>query len=240
VLVPLSSANLEELSNPTAIEDYIIDNAAAIWAYANSKRRLTDSQSLYFVTGAIKGNSWAIASFREEMKFPFNKLKLHLHDPSSALGYVWLERGVAEAKVGPHSSSYRNAKNQCLFLRGYKLSASMEVRSQLRAARHTPCMDGHSRHSPSSDSQGLEPRDDDPNRRGGHPSSASNFDQDGASLDPSGSQSSMGRSNPTSGASNTALYAEEFPHRSEVGELADSWLHLAYHYLLSFVIRVSS
>ncbi|KAJ2936575.1 hypothetical protein H1R20_g528, partial [Candolleomyces eurysporus] len=70
VLVSTSPADLEELDNYIKLRGFIIDHAGLLYQYANGLRELDDDESLYIVTGCIKGDSWAMAAFKDPMVPP--------------------------------------------------------------------------------------------------------------------------------------------------------------------------
>ena len=65
VYVATSSAKLEELVNHSRLRKYIVQNAKAIYAHADSIREIDDDAPLYIVTGCIKSKSYALAAFKE-------------------------------------------------------------------------------------------------------------------------------------------------------------------------------
>jgi hypothetical protein len=146
VLALTSSADLDELENHVDLREFIINNATQLYRYANHIRRLDNNESLYFVTGCIKSDSWALAAFNEPVDPPNDVLRLvqsgHSSDASSS-SYAWTSRGTSEARTGSNSNrgkdSYRG-KNQCLFLRGYKMAFTPEFRS--RMSGHSPSPGG--------------------------------------------------------------------------------------------------
>ncbi|RXW14218.1 hypothetical protein EST38_g11639 [Candolleomyces aberdarensis] len=140
LLLPTSSADLEELDNHMELRDFIINNPSSLYRYANSIRRLDDHESLYVITGCIKSDSWALAAFKDPVD-PLNDV-LNLvqtnHNSDNDISdptHVWTSRGTAETRTGSNPTrgqdSYKG-KNQCLFLRGYKLAFSQAFRSRMK------------------------------------------------------------------------------------------------------------
>ncbi|KAJ2927970.1 hypothetical protein H1R20_g9139, partial [Candolleomyces eurysporus] len=105
VLVCTSSADLEELVDPVALQDFIFQHAGLIYQRANSIQRVADQDSLYIVTGCIKSDSWAIAAYSDIAEGPLNALRL--------------ERDIVTGDFGAgtssnHSPYGRNALQDCV------------------------------------------------------------------------------------------------------------------------------
>jgi hypothetical protein len=142
VLACTSSADLEELADPVALQEFIIQHAGLLYQHANSIQRLADKDSLYIITGCIKSDSWAIAAYNEMMEASPELLRLK-RDVSSgsqlAPDYTWTHRGMAEARFGSNSMTTQSTqdghgKDQALFLRGFKLALSNTFRSHLKGS----------------------------------------------------------------------------------------------------------
>ena len=141
VLALTSSADLDELENHIDLRDFIINNAMQLYRHANGIRRLDHTESLYFVSGCIKSDSWAIAAFNEPVDSPNDVLRLiqsgttptpkDSKEAEPHLKYTWTSRATAEARTGFNANrgkeTYRG-KNQCLFLRGYKMACGTKMR----------------------------------------------------------------------------------------------------------------
>jgi hypothetical protein len=191
ILALTSSADLHELKVRIELQDFIINNAPLLYQYANSIRRFENDESLYFITGCLKSDSWALAAFNERVDHPNNVLRLIQTGGSSetsAPNYAWTSRAMAEAWTGSNPTRGKDTytgKNQSLFLRGYKMTFSPEFRS--RMSGHSPGPGGPDRGdgSPKSDSSnGGEDRFDGSHARKGPPKDGSHGG--------SGSQSSNG------------------------------------------------
>lgn len=86
------------------------------------------NESLSIVTGCIKSESWALAAYRDAMMPPHNTLQLvPISDYATGndLVYVWTKRGTSETRAGDGTPG---EKNQCLFVRGFRLNFSREFR----------------------------------------------------------------------------------------------------------------
>ncbi|RXW17748.1 hypothetical protein EST38_g8099 [Candolleomyces aberdarensis] len=158
VLALTSPADLHELKDRIGLRDFIINHALLLYRYANSIRRLDNDESLYFVTGCIKSDSWALAAFNEPVDHPNDVLRLVQTGGGSgmsALTYAWTSRGTAEAWTGSNSTRGRHdytGRNQCLFLRGYKMAFSPEFRLRISGHSPSPGGPGSGHGSPKSDS----------------------------------------------------------------------------------------
>ncbi|RXW20158.1 hypothetical protein EST38_g5689 [Candolleomyces aberdarensis] len=134
VLALTSSADLEEFRSHVELRDFIIDNAASLYRYANSIQRLDYHESLYIVTGCIKSDSWALAAYNDLPDPQNDVLKLIRTEASGSASpaYVWTDRGTAEARSGSTQNGGTH-KDQCLFLQGFKVAFSAAFRSRMKA-----------------------------------------------------------------------------------------------------------
>jgi hypothetical protein len=129
VLACPTSADLEELVHPIALRDFLVQHAGAVYehARAHSTRPLGDEESLYIVSGCIRSDTWALAAFNSQAEPSNNVLRLEKNRAGNVPAYIWTQRGTAEARSGstsvPESSERHRRKDQCLFLRGFKLRA---------------------------------------------------------------------------------------------------------------------
>ncbi|KAJ2929795.1 hypothetical protein H1R20_g7306, partial [Candolleomyces eurysporus] len=132
VLALTSSADLEEFRSHVELRDFIIDNAASLYRYANSIQRLDYHESLYIITGCIKSDSWALAAYNDLPDPQNNVLKLiRTGSSGSTPAYVWTDRGTAEARSGSTQNGGTH-KDQCLFLQGFKVAFSAAFRSRMK------------------------------------------------------------------------------------------------------------
>jgi hypothetical protein len=141
VLVCPTSADLEELVDPVALERFLRKHGKAVYRYANSIRGIGDQECLFIVTGSIKSDSWGIAAYDDPTERSGEALKFSRIDgdenvPSRLRIFDWLYRGRAEARFGSNSEKvgedYRG-KNQTLFIRGITLDFKQEFRDQENA-----------------------------------------------------------------------------------------------------------
>jgi hypothetical protein len=142
VLACTSSADLEELVHPVALRDFLVQHAGIIYQHANDVRRVADEDSLYIVSGCIKSDSWALAAYRDPAQAPHDVLKLVRKVTGNRADqiptYMWTHRGTAEARSDststPMTLERYQRKDQCLFLRGFKLCLSKDFRHRLKDA----------------------------------------------------------------------------------------------------------
>lgn len=136
VLALTSSVDLLEVVHQTELRDCIVKHAELLYRHAESIRRIGHDESLYIVTGCLKSDSWGLAAYKAPMELPENLLQLvhigwdrALQKPNPL--YAWTKRGTSEAKCGESSQAER-VKDQCLFMRGFKLAFSQNFRLRMR------------------------------------------------------------------------------------------------------------
>ncbi|KAF9002748.1 hypothetical protein BDQ17DRAFT_1425702 [Cyathus striatus] len=172
---------LEELQNERALHDFIYTNGEHWYSYAvNQCGRPIRKDSLYFITGHVKTQSWGIATFDHHMPKPFNVLKFGSlsrwnglrYRGDSCRTYVWKESRSATARSGPTDPSLSGGgiecDNQCLFVHGFKISLSNTVwasitRTATTAVRNDAAASQHTCSPASSSSRRSEARNTTPN-----------------------------------------------------------------------------
>ncbi|KAF8629748.1 hypothetical protein AX15_003289 [Amanita polypyramis BW_CC] len=141
ILVLPDGAVLCEAQNKLLFWDYAARHAEKLYKYMHLERgRDAPNGSLYIVTGCIKSESWGIATFdrpsqdNDYLQFitvdvpPGNLRRM----PACGRRYYWKQANGAIARTGP-SSKYLvigdevEMLNQCIFLRGYKVTLQEEV-----------------------------------------------------------------------------------------------------------------
>jgi hypothetical protein len=215
VLALTSSADLEEFHSRVDLRDFIIDNAPSIYCYANSIRRLDYHESLYIVTGCIKSDSWALAAYNGYPDPQNDVLKLVRRNRSgSAPDYMWTDRGTAEARFGSTRPGDSH-KDQCLFLRGFKVAYSAAFRFKMKDNSANP--EGSWRDSEGgsgsdiSDENSRRQGDDSGNQKSGDHSSGAN----------GGGLGSLESRRHYRGGPDDELLVEHFPNqRTEVGSVS--------------------
>lgn len=99
--------------------------------------RMAVDGSLYLVTGCDKSSSWAVASqssASEECKICLKVTACQITEGSSSLEYSWDRQGTATAHVcSPLTvDGQAKKKNQCPFIRGFKISVRDGAFSKMR------------------------------------------------------------------------------------------------------------
>lgn len=138
VLAATSSAELEELDDYTELREFILQHAELLYRHANTVRRIAGHEALYIITGCIKSDSWALASFKERAD-PYDPMCLEnmTHDGDDQCRYDWTQTwSSSEARFG--SSEQVGLKDQTLFLRGFKLDFSPTFRTRMAGERLPP------------------------------------------------------------------------------------------------------
>ncbi|KAF5316955.1 hypothetical protein D9611_003874 [Ephemerocybe angulata] len=129
VLAITSDAYLETLKSVSGMRDFIMQNAAELYAYAVSRGDVeSNNQPLYIITGCVKADTWAMAAFDESMEAPDDTLRLVTRYDDyrgMAQNFLWTDRGRADVRCS--NGGGRGLKNQSLFLRGFKLTASESI-----------------------------------------------------------------------------------------------------------------
>ncbi|TFK22846.1 hypothetical protein FA15DRAFT_498410 [Coprinopsis marcescibilis] len=139
VLVTPFGAHVDSLADRTVLEPFIKHNCRRLYQVAKNKGGIRTAP-LYIVTGCVKTSSWAMAAYRTSKKrptaagatmAPVAKLQNVLKSQESertSFGYQWTSKSNGtSAHSGPNfCSSASDDRNQCLFIRGYRLSAFLD------------------------------------------------------------------------------------------------------------------
>lgn len=106
-----------------------------------------EQRPLYIVTGSIKTDAWAIATYHGRMEQPDNALHLvrslrgrALNDDESRTqdappSYVWTKTGSASTRSG---RSHKGLKDQTIFIQGFKMEYSQCNESALAEGAGLP------------------------------------------------------------------------------------------------------
>ena len=126
VLQVPEGAIIVEAENINIFYDIAVRHAENWYEYMISSRyRDVPNGSLYLVTGCIKTGHWGIGS-RYGQPPETDYLEFTPGDQSSRQPYRWRKLGPIMTQVGPTSTDIVIADgeepNQCLFLRGYKIT----------------------------------------------------------------------------------------------------------------------
>ncbi|KAF8995189.1 hypothetical protein BDQ17DRAFT_1365950 [Cyathus striatus] len=130
----------EDYKNERILKEYIGRNAESWYRYALKCGRDIDRHSLYLVTGSLKSRAWGIATYDTTVPNQgHSTLILSKSTDPEGPAYEWKKSGKATTfRTGPvpdattdTQSRIPNDENQCLFLRGFKISLSEEVWRQI-------------------------------------------------------------------------------------------------------------
>jgi hypothetical protein len=171
------------LVDSVSLRDFLLQNAGLLYQRANAIRRIPQDP-LYIVSGCIKSDSWAVAAYPDLMDAPDDVLKLSRRvvsdeDAPQASVYDWTDRGTAEARFGSNSGNKTaeyKGKDQCLFLRGFKLAFSQRFYARWSTTEKTKRGDNLG-------SEGHEPDDgtERPGSTGAGPSASGGSASEGSS-----------------------------------------------------------
>ncbi|KAH6916495.1 hypothetical protein BKA70DRAFT_487888 [Coprinopsis sp. MPI-PUGE-AT-0042] len=147
ILAVTSPAELREVKDHSLLRRYLCENAASLFAFLAEHHALPHGSSIYVVTGTILSATWATATHSIPMHPSHNTLVLKREVPSDQSRkpfFVWTKRGNARTQT--QGSQAGEAKDQCLFLRGFLITASPAVwmaRSEATkvSATHTETQD---------------------------------------------------------------------------------------------------
>ncbi|KAF8984060.1 hypothetical protein BDQ17DRAFT_1437163 [Cyathus striatus] len=119
----------EDSKNQLDLKDFISRNAISWYSYALAKGRDIDRHSLCLVTGSIKSSSWGIATFDKSVPERNSMLVIGESLRTDRPSLKWKKTGGASSsRTGPSPNGIpENINNQCLFLRGFRISLSEEV-----------------------------------------------------------------------------------------------------------------
>ncbi|KAF9011206.1 hypothetical protein BDQ17DRAFT_871896 [Cyathus striatus] len=128
-------ASEEDYKYERNLKDFIAKNAETWYRATLQSGRDIDRHSLYLVTGCIKANSWGIATFRGTTSKRQSVLVIGESADPKDPAYIWKKSvKISSARTGPRpdsaidiESKLPDTENQCLFLRGFKISLSEEA-----------------------------------------------------------------------------------------------------------------
>lgn len=130
LLVITSPAELSEIESEDLRElrQYLCENASLLLNFLRREHRLLQGSSIYVVTGTILSATWAIATHNKPMHPTYNTLLLKRVAGTSGNQspfYRWESKGNAQTRTQGHRSQPAS-KDQCLFLRGFLITASSD------------------------------------------------------------------------------------------------------------------
>ncbi|KAJ7575371.1 hypothetical protein C8J56DRAFT_1172213 [Mycena floridula] len=138
ILVLPKGADRTDLRNLGPFEKFAFEHGTSWFEYAVVERgRPISNDSLYLITGFDNSTSWGVAAFSDQSRsggFNF-KLLAGKTGLGTAVKYQWDQLASAEGRVGPDlSDSEVPRSNQCVFLRGFRLTVSQKwLRKKLKA-----------------------------------------------------------------------------------------------------------
>ncbi|TEB32273.1 hypothetical protein FA13DRAFT_293994 [Coprinellus micaceus] len=138
-ITPTAVSEKLAVSVQRLLYDHILRHAELLYRHAIASHNILDNEGLYIVTGCVKSESWALAGFSDPMVPPEDKLLLVRRRSGSrtnSLGdpqYVWTKGGTADGYSG--TSEVSDSRDQCLFLRGYKLDLLQPLRLRVRGTK---------------------------------------------------------------------------------------------------------
>ncbi|KAF8991768.1 hypothetical protein BDQ17DRAFT_270246 [Cyathus striatus] len=119
----------EDLKSQLDLKEFISKNAISWYRYALAKGRDIDRHSLCLVTGSIKSSSWGIATFDKSVAERSSMLVIGESHRVDRPSLKWKKTGGASSsRTGPSPNGIPDSiNNQCLFLRGFRISLSEEA-----------------------------------------------------------------------------------------------------------------
>jgi hypothetical protein len=125
--VVTSPAELHEVQPHAPLREYLCENAARLLNFLVEHHGLPHGSSIYVVTGTVLSATWATATHATAMDPVFNTLTLKRFPGSedNESSYRWTHRGNAQTRT--QGSRVGRSKDQCIFLRGFMITASPAV-----------------------------------------------------------------------------------------------------------------
>jgi len=105
------------------------EHNAMAW-YGHARNCGLNPESLYLVTGCVKTSSWGVASISnasEERSACLKFTAASVAQASASYSYSWETYSPADVRNGPKPAS--EVKNQCVFLRGFKISFNENLKT---------------------------------------------------------------------------------------------------------------
>ncbi|KAJ7592792.1 hypothetical protein C8J56DRAFT_482928 [Mycena floridula] len=135
ILMLPEGASRTDLVNKVMFARACAKHGMAWLHYATEVRgRMIPDDSLYLVTGCDKTRSWGVAAFSDISRSGGVDLKLLAAGASGVGGsvaYSWHKPNSVAARSGPHSSdSGFSMSNQCVFLRGFRITGRRRIFSK--------------------------------------------------------------------------------------------------------------
>ncbi|KAF8993954.1 kinase-like domain-containing protein [Cyathus striatus] len=136
LLVMPDGGSQHEYVEVEQLKDFIARNAECWYRYAVVERRRTLGQhSLYLITGCLKSRSWGIVTWDTKVSNRQSTLVIGRSPDPAGPAFEWKKVVNASSfRTGPSPGLTTNAEsqlpdeaNQCLFIRGYRISLSEQA-----------------------------------------------------------------------------------------------------------------
>ncbi|KAF8997770.1 hypothetical protein BDQ17DRAFT_1428888 [Cyathus striatus] len=129
----------EDLKCQLDLKEFLSRNAISWYRYALAKGWNMDRHSLCLVTGSIKSSSWGIATFDKSVVERSSMLVIGESHRTDRPSLKWKKTGGASSfRTGPTPDGIPDdIDNQCLFLRGFRISLSEEAWDGVLKVRST-------------------------------------------------------------------------------------------------------
>jgi hypothetical protein len=128
-----NGAGRVDLRNLDKLRNLALRCGLSWYMYANvNQGRMARNDSLYLVTGCDKANSWGIASWHNEVdhsEISFTFTTSQLADGHFSYTYSREIYSPATVRVSPEPPA--NNENQCIFLRGFKITIRESVLAKM-------------------------------------------------------------------------------------------------------------
>jgi hypothetical protein len=105
------------------------EHNAMAW-YGHARNCGLNPESLYLVTGCVKTSSWGVASIlnaSEERSACLKFTAASVAEASASYSYLWETYSPVDVRNGPKPPS--EVQNQCVFLRGFKISFNENIKT---------------------------------------------------------------------------------------------------------------
>jgi hypothetical protein len=140
ILVVTSPAELQEVDDPDALREYLCENASQLFNLLLQRHKIPYGSSIYVVTGAIFSATWATATHDKEMHPSHDTIVLKREVPKGKGQnpyFVWTTIG-GNAQTRTQGRQAGETKDQCLFLRGFLMTASPAIWADRSKALKVP------------------------------------------------------------------------------------------------------
>jgi hypothetical protein len=126
-----------DLESVGKLRDHALLHAYSWYRHVNvTLRRMAPTGSLYVVTGCDKAITWGVASFSSSLSgsgISFKVSAAQVTELGASYECSWERHSPAMVRVGPdfYSGGQQQPRNQCVFIRGFKISIQEGLRAKL-------------------------------------------------------------------------------------------------------------